>query len=694
MLLLGLFYYFKRWRWFAIDINLTLDTIKGIGPKIQEELNNCDIYTILDLLLYFPRDYDIAHYSPKLSDAKQDELIYIKVKLISYGKEIRGFKGRNISSGSFSDGETTFIVKWFNQQYLLRSLKLGEEYIFLGKIELKGNAYSMTNPKIIKEQANMDLMIIPKYPLKNKLTNNQIIKYTKEVLTNINIKENLSKRIVDKYKFESLDFAIRNIHKPTTMETLEKAIERLKFQELFAYSLKLFLLKEYFQDNNKGITFNISPELKVLKERLPFKLTDAQSRVIREILLDQKSSSRMNRLLQGDVGSGKTIVAAIAMFNIVKNGYQGAIMAPTEILAKQHFKEFNALYKGFNIKVELLSGSLKALEKKSIKSRLLKGEIDVLIGTHALLEENVEFRNLGMVVTDEQHRFGVVQRSLLLNKGKNVDLLLMTATPIPRTLALFLYGDLDVSFIDELPLGRQKIETFALDIKKANTAYELALKEINKGNQVYVVCPMIEDNEEIDLSSVKSKFESIKKKFKDIKIAMLNGKMPSSEKNVIFEKFQAGEIKLIVSTTVIEVGINIPKATVMIIENAERFGLAQLHQLRGRVGRGIDKAYCFLISNLKNTNNKERLEILTKSNDGFYISEMDLKLRGSGDLFGRKQHGENEFVIADMINDYKIFKLANEEARLVIKSKEAEDVMVKNRIIKALDAKSDLICFN
>ena len=515
------------------------------------------------------------------------------------------------------------------------------------------------------------------------------------MLCNIEIAENLPKWIVEKYGFCSLDEATRNIHSPKSLELLNESKRRLKFQELFSYSLKILMLKEFIKSHNEGIKFKIAPELTILKESLPFKLTDAQSKVVREILIDQKMDKAMNRLVQGDVGSGKTIVAIITMFNVVKNGYQAAMMAPTEILAKQHYEEIQKVLKGFSLKIELLSGSTTQKNKELIKQKLRDGTIDIIVGTHALIEENVEFGNLGMIVTDEQHRFGVSQRNRLSNKGKNIDILVMTATPIPRTLSLYLYGDLDVSIIDELPPGRQKIDTYYESMSQSKKVYEFALSEINKGRQVYIVCPLVEENEDMKLSSVEKLYEKLKEEYFDsIEIAMVYGKMPSKLKNEVMDKFKAGEIKALISTTVIEVGVNVPNATMMIIENSERFGLAQLHQLRGRVGRGTHKSYCILLANITNNIVKRRLEILSKSNDGFFIAEEDLKTRGAGELFGFKQHGESGLILADVIEDINILKIANNEAKKLIQSDNDEDIKVKNEIIQKIQSSSNYICFN
>ncbi|MEG2018594.1 MAG: ATP-dependent DNA helicase RecG, partial [Clostridium sp.] len=492
----------------------------------------------------------------------------------------------------------------------------------------------------------------------------------------------------------SLNDAIRNIHNPKSLRMLDEAGRRLKFQELFTYSLKLIALKNR-NLSSKGISFDISEELKEFKEKLPFELTEAQTRTVREILRDQKASAPMNRLVQGDVGSGKTIVALIALFNVVKNGYQGAMMAPTEILAKQHFYEAEKLYKDFNISVELLTGSTTEKNKGIIKERLANGEIDILIGTHALIEDNVVFNNLGLIITDEQHRFGVGQRTRLGNKREDIDVLVMSATPIPRTLCLYMYGDLDVSIIDTLPPGRKPIDTYYISKEEKSRVYNFALQEIATGRQVYVVCPLVEENEDLKLSSVESLYEELKKSyFKSVEIAILHGKMSNKDKNFIMGEFKAGRIKVLISTTVIEVGVNVPNATMMIIENAERFGLSQLHQLRGRVGRGDFKSYCVLVANIKSETTKRRMEIMKKSSDGFYIAEQDLQLRGSGEMFGMRQSGDNGLILSDLSEDFQLFKLANVEAKKFFDKKDEENQRILKEIIMNLERSTKYICFN
>ena len=435
--------------------------------------------------------------------------------------------------------------------------------------------------------------------------------------------------------------------------------------------------------------------LKDLKESLPYTLTNTQSRTLREILLDQKRNIAMNRLVQGDVGSGKTLVALISMFNVYMNGYQTVLMAPTEILANQHYAEAKKYLDKFGVDIELLTGSTKEKEKKRIKEKIASGKEIMLIGTHALIQDDVELNNLGLVVTDEQHRFGVEQRSRLINKNKRADVLVMTATPIPRTLSLYLYSDLDISIIDELPPGRKPIDTMLVDMNQRMKAYNFALKEVEKGRQFYIVSPLIEENEKLNLNSVEKIYEELKNGiFKDVRIEILHGKMAGKDKDKIINTFKNGEIKGIISTTVIEVGVNVPNSTMMIIENAERFGLAQLHQLRGRVGRGEHKSYCILIANTKNDITRRRMEIMTESSDGFYIAEEDLKLRGAGEVFGMRQHGDEGFILANVVDDINILKCANHEAKLIVNNINEDNKKLCTEIMRGIERNSRYICFN
>ncbi|MFR5097654.1 MAG: ATP-dependent DNA helicase RecG [Clostridium perfringens] len=677
-----------------INIYDDIGLVKGVGPKLKERLNKVGIFTVLDLLLYFPRDYEFLNDDISLNGDTSYEKAILKCKVQSYGSSIRTRNGKTLTTINFTYNNLKVIGKWFNQPYIKRNFILGNEYNLMGKFKKVNNTLEVINPLIPCKEANKS-EILPIYTLKNGLTNKILVKLINEILKNMIIKENLPDEIVKKYKLISLDKAIRSIHFPAGRGELQSAINRLKFQELFTYSLKIIMMKAHIKKENSGISFKMSPLLKDLKESLPYTLTNAQSRTLREILLDQKRNIAMNRLVQGDVGSGKTLVALISMFNVYMNGYQTVLMAPTEILANQHYAEAKKYLDKFGVDIELLTGSTKEKEKKRIKEKIASGKEIMLIGTHALIQDDVELNNLGLVVTDEQHRFGVEQRSRLINKNKRADVLVMTATPIPRTLSLYLYSDLDISIIDELPPGRKPIDTMLVDMNQRMKAYNFALKEVEKGRQFYIVSPLIEENEKLNLNSVEKIYEELKNGiFKDVRIEILHGKMAGKDKDKIINTFKNGEIKGIISTTVIEVGVNVPNSTMMIIENAERFGLAQLHQLRGRVGRGEHKSYCILIANTKNDITRRRMEIMTESSDGFYIAEEDLKLRGAGEVFGMRQHGDEGFILANVVDDINILKCANHEAKLIVNNINEDNKKLCTEIMRGIERNSRYICFN
>lgn len=677
-----------------MNIYSSVSTLKGVGPKVLERLNKVSIFTILDLLLYFPRDYEYLGGNIRFEDINGEEKIILKCKAVSYKGNSRTRTGKVITTIEFDYNGQKVNGKWFNQPYIKNNYRIGLYYSLIGKFKRIGNTLEIINPMIGGNEA-LKSEIIPKYPLKGELTDKLLTKLISLVLDSAVITENLPAEIIEKYKLISLDEAIREIHFPKEKSKLEQAITRLKFQELFTYSMKLLLLKRKIKSNSNGMSFPWNDKLVELKKSLPYELTGAQTRVVREILRDQKSISPMNRLVQGDVGSGKTVVALIAIYNVYTNGYKSAFMVPTEILAIQHYEETKKLLGPFGVQVELLTGSTSQKEKKRIKERIGEEEPLVVVGTHALIQEDVQFNKLGLVITDEQHRFGVEQRSKLINKGKREDVLVMTATPIPRTLALYMYSDLDVSAIDELPPGRKKIDTRFFNDNQRNHAYELAFDEIKKGRQVYIVCPLIEEDEKEQLNSVESIYRKLKEGiFKNIEIEILHGKMKPSEKEEIITRFKEDKVKVLISTTVIEVGVNVPNASVMIIENAERFGLAQLHQLRGRVGRGQYESYCILIANAKSNVTKKRMQIMTESTDGFYISEQDLKLRGSGEMFGMKQSGDEGLILADVYNDTNILRCARQEAQKILYDDTSNSKKIVCEIAKGLEKSSKYICFN
>lgn len=677
-----------------MNLNGDIKFLKGVGPKMKEELNKAGIFTVLDLLLYFPRDYEGVTYNNdfrKWEDAASTIVEGIYTRKV---EEFRTKSNKVIIVLEFKNEYGYFRSKWFNMAYMKNQFQIGSKYILRGKISSKSGIKELVNPKKIRNTSLDSHKLIAKYRLRGKLTDTFLNKIISELLNAVEVTETLSEDIIRKYNLLSLKESIINIHSPQSRGMLERARDRLKFQELFTYSMKILSLKDYIK-KSKGIRFRIADELKEIKESLPFELTDAQKRTLREILVDQKSDYPMNRLVQGDVGSGKTIVAIISMLNVVKNGYQASMMAPTAILAAQHFEETCKILEGFNVKIELLVGSTTKKNKERIKKELSNGEIDIIIGTHALIEDNVIFNNLGMVITDEQHRFGVNQRCRFSKKDNNVEVLVMTATPIPRTLSLYLYGDLDVSAIDQLPKGRKPIETRYIEKKNSETAYEFIFSEVQKGRQAYIVCPLVKENEEMKLSSVEEHYSKLKKGiFRNIPLEFIHGKMKPKEKDEIMERFKSNQIKVLISTTVIEVGVNVPNATVMVIENAERFGLAQLHQLRGRVGRGEYQSYCVLIPEIKSETTRKRMEIMVKSNDGFYIAEQDMQLRGTGELFGVTQSGENGLILADVKNDSKILIAANSEAKFILQSSRDEHKKMRNEILKKISSATNYICYN
>ena len=540
------------------------------------------------------------------------------------------------------------------------------------------------------ENTNNTGKIIPIYPLTFSLTQNTLRKIIENGLQKIQeqggLQETLPEYILNEYKLENVNEATKHIHFPNEFEDFKKARKRLVFEELLSTQLALLQLKNSNLTDKKGIQFKSEVHMSDVINTLPFNLTKAQLRVLQEIDENMESDKSMNRLLQGDVGSGKTIVAMVAAYKAVKSGYQAAILAPTAILATQHLNNFKNILDKFDIKCELLISGISKKKKEDILERLKNGEIDILIGTHAMLEENVEFKNLGLVVTDEQHRFGVKQRTKISEKGQNPDVLVMSATPIPRTLALILYGDLDISIIDELPPNRKTIETFSVTKRMEDRVNNFMKKQVDEGRQAYIVCPLVEESEEADndLKAVTTLYEKCQKEiFPNYRVEYIHGKMRPKEKDDIMNRFKNGEIDILISTTVIEVGVDVPNASIMVIEDAQRFGLAQLHQLRGRVGRGEYKSYCILKYNGNGQNTKERMKVMCETNDGFVISQKDLELRGSGDFFGTAQHGIPDFKIANLFTDMDILKLA-QEAAISIVDKDKKLEKEENKLLKEL----------
>lgn len=555
-------------------------------------------------------------------------------------------------------------------------MKYGKKYRFFGKISNKYGKIELTSPVFDEiEKKNNTGKIIPLYPLTFSLSQNTIRKIIENGLKDVEedggLKETLPQYILNEYKLEEINKAIETVHFPKEFADFEIARKRFVFEELLSTQLALLQLKNSNLKDHKGIRFSKDAHMSDVINSLPFNLTKAQLRVLEEIDKNMEKDKSMNRLLQGDVGSGKTVVAMISAYKAVKSGYQVAVLAPTAILATQHLENFQKILEKFDIRCELLISGITKKKKTEILEKLQNGEIDILIGTHAMLEENVTFKNLGLVVTDEQHRFGVKQRTTMAQKGENPDVLVMSATPIPRTLALILYGDLDISVIDELPPNRKKIETFAVTKALEDRVNNFVRKQVDEGRQAYIVCPLVEESEENDLQSVISLYEKCKTEvFPNYRIEYIHGKMKQKEKDDIMERFKNGEIDILISTTVIEVGVDVPNSSIMVIEDAQRFGLAQLHQLRGRVGRGEYQSYCILKYEGKGKNTRERMKIMTQTNDGFVISQKDLELRGSGDFFGTNQHGIPDFKIANLFTDIDILKLAQEAAIKIVNDDE------------------------
>ena len=555
-------------------------------------------------------------------------------------------------------------------------MKYGKKYRFFGKISNKYGKIDLTSPVFDEiEKKNNTGKIIPLYPLTFSLSQNTIRKIIENGLKDVEedggLKETLPQYILNEYKLEEISKAIETVHFPKEFADFEIARKRFVFEELLSTQLALLQLKNSNLKDHKGISFSKDAHISDVINSLPFNLTKAQLRVLEEIDKNMEQDKSMNRLLQGDVGSGKTVVAMISAYKAVKSRYQVAVLAPTAILATQHLENFQKILEKFDIRCELLISGITKKKKTEILEKLQNGEIDILIGTHAMLEENVTFKNLGLVVTDEQHRFGVKQRTTMAQKGENPDVLVMSATPIPRTLALILYGDLDISVIDELPPNRKKIETFAVTKALEDRVNNFVKKQVDEGRQAYIVCPLVEESEENDLQSVISLYEKCKTEvFPNYRIEYIHGKMKQKEKDDIMERFKNGEIDILISTTVIEVGVDVPNSSIMVIEDAQRFGLAQLHQLRGRVGRGEYQSYCILKYEGKGKNTRERMKIMTQTNDGFVISQKDLELRGSGDFFGTNQHGIPDFKIANLFTDIDILKLAQEAAIKIVNDDE------------------------
>lgn len=642
-----------------LNLNSNIKYIKGVGEKRAGLFGSLAIFDVDALIHFFPRKYEDWTNTKTVRELQNGDCASIRATMITPVKEHMIRKGMTLYKCRFSDGESIINVTIFNNKYQAQALRVYEDYVLFGKVEKNLTSASMSSPKI--EKLDTGVRVHPIYPATGKLTSNAIAKVVKTALESLEeIPETLDKSVRDKYKLISLDRAIRQIHFPDSDENMQKARYRLIFEELLTLQLGLLKLKGRNKaETNLKITADFTEEFKSL---LPFEMTNAQQRAIKDCLSDMAGDYPMSRLLQGDVGSGKTAVAAGLCFTVIRNGYQCALMAPTEILAVQHYEGLSKMLSPAGINVRLLTGSTKAKEKREIKASLMEGEIDLLIGTHAIIQNDVEFKSLGLVITDEQHRFGVKQRAALAEKGEGIHTLVMSATPIPRTLGLILYGDLDISILDELPPGRQEIRTDVVDSRYHQRLYKFIRDAADRGEQAYIVCPAIEENEDsTDLKSAEQYAEELSEgAFHGYNLGLLHGKMKPKEKENVMKAFSSGDVQILVATTVVEVGVDVPNATIMVIENAERFGLSQLHQLRGRIGRGSKKSFCVLVSDSKSENSRNRLAVMKNNSNGFKIADEDLKARGPGDFFGERQHGLPALKIADMLQDMETLHLAQQ----------------------------------
>ena len=638
-------------------------SLKGIGPKTAALFEKLKVYTIEDLIKLYPRNY-LSYAKPvAIGEAEPGERVTIKASVQSY-VDIKKVRSLTLVTCMVKDGTGAVKLTWYNSPFLKQVFHIGQTFIFVGTLTVRNHQLTMEHPEYYT-QAQYDKLVSslqPVYPLTEGLSNKVVTKAVASALVCLDeITDKVPEEIRKSFSLMPLDKAIQGTHFPDNMDTLMECRNRLVFDEFFWFLLHMRLMREKTVKARNHFVMKDYSAVDAFIERLPFSLTKGQAQAIREIEEDMSGNTVMNRLIQGDVGSGKTAVAETALLAAVKNGYQAAFMAPTEVLAMQHFESISRDLGDFDIRVELLCGSTRLSEKRRIYEALAAGEIDILIGTHALIQDKVVYKKLALVITDEQHRFGVRQRAKFSEKGKEPHVLVMSATPIPRTLAIIMYGDLDISVMKDMPASRKPIKNCVVGPKYRPTAYKFMLEQIQQGHQIYIICPMVEASENVEAENVIEYQESLLNIFpKEICVSYLHGRMLPEEKNTIMRDFAEGKTDILVSTTVIEVGINNPNATVMMIENAEKFGLAQLHQLRGRVGRGDAQSYCIMLCSTERKEALERLNILNKSNDGFYIAGEDLKLRGPGDFFGVRQSGDLLFRLGDIYNNADMLKQAND----------------------------------
>ena len=650
-----------------MNLHQPLSVLPGVGPKSAEKFAKLGIETLQDLLLYFPFRYEDFQSKQVLDLEDGEKAVISGIVATPANVQYYGFK-RNRLRFSIKQGEVILAVNFFNQPYLADKVEVGANIAIFGKWD-KAKA-SLTGMKLLA-QVEDDLQ--PVYRVAQGISQTSLIKLIKTAFDqglDLLIEENLPQVLLERYHLLSRAEAVRAMHFPKDLSEYRQALRRVKFEELFYFQMQLQVLKMETKDVSNGLVLDWQEEqLQEKKSQLPFPLTGAQERALAEILSDLKSPAHMNRLLQGDVGSGKTVVAGLAMYAVHTAGYQSALMVPTEILAEQHFESLSQLFP--DLKLALLTGSMKAAERKETLLAIELGQVDMVIGTHALIQDGVQYHHLGLVIVDEQHRFGVAQRRILREKGDNPDVLMMTATPIPRTLAITAFGDMDVSIIDQMPAGRKPIITRWVKHEQLEVVLDWIKKELVKGAQVYFISPLIEESEALDLKNAIDLEEELQAYFGvDARVSLLHGKMKSDEKEAIMQAFKNKEVDILVSTTVIEVGVNVPNATIMVIMDADRFGLSQLHQLRGRVGRGDKQSYAILVANPKTESGKKRMKIMTETTDGFVLAEEDLKMRGSGEIFGTRQSGIPEFQVADIVEDYPILEEARKVASQIVQNKD------------------------
>ncbi|MBO0451703.1 ATP-dependent DNA helicase RecG [Candidatus Enterococcus murrayae] len=647
-----------------MSIQESVSILPGVGPKRAQTLAELGIVTIENLLSYYPFRYEDIQ-ERNLLEINDQEKVTLKGVVVSAPVVSRfGYKKSRLQFRMMQD-HAVFMVSFFNQPYLKDKVEVGEELAVYGKWDAKRK--SLTGMKILGGKQTEEYA--PIYHVTKAIRQSTLVDLIKAAFEKFGdqVTENLPDYLLEKYRLMPRKQAMRAMHFPKNPEESHQAKRRVVFEEFFLFQMRMQGLKKSERSEKNGIAIRYDVKrLKDFTKKLPFELTDAQKRVTNEICYDLRSKKHMQRLLQGDVGSGKTVVAAIALYATMTAGFQGALMVPTEILAQQHLESLNQLFDPLELTTALLTGSTKTKERRAILAGLQNGEIDVVIGTHALIQDDVQFANLGLVITDEQHRFGVNQRRVLREKGLHPDVLFMTATPIPRTLAITAYGEMDVSVIDQMPAGRIPVKTSWIKPKQLEHTLDWAKQELQAGHQLYVICPLIEESEALDVKNATEIYEHLKEYYAPTyQVNLLHGKMKNAEKDAIMEEFKDNQSQVLVSTTVIEVGVNVPNATVMFIMDADRFGLAQLHQLRGRVGRGSDASYCILVASPKNEMGKERMKIMTETNNGFVLSEKDLELRGPGEVFGFRQSGLPQFLIADLVNDANVLEVARDEANQI-----------------------------